>query len=98
MVEGQGVSVFFAAGARGVRLSARGVTTLRSFLREHGAGCLRQFMQVILASSSSDICRSHIKTNQQMALITYADSLIATQERMRVLHRASNISSSTNFI
>lgn len=48
MGEGNSPGVFFAASSNGngYRLSARGVQTLQTFLREHGADCMRQFMQV----------------------------------------------------
>ncbi|CAH2046756.1 unnamed protein product, partial [Iphiclides podalirius] len=47
MGEGTNPGVFFVgANGNGYRLSARGVQTLQSFLREHGAECVRQFMQV----------------------------------------------------
>lgn len=47
MGEGTNPGVFFVgAKGNGYRLSARGVQTLQTFLREHGADCVRQFMQV----------------------------------------------------
>lgn len=48
MGEGTSPGVFFATSSNGngYRLSARGVQTLQTFLREHGADCVRQFMQV----------------------------------------------------
>lgn len=50
MGEGPLPGVFFAAGENGsgYRLSVQGIRTLQSFLREHGADCVRQFMQVLV--------------------------------------------------
>ncbi|KAL4709709.1 hypothetical protein ACJJTC_005512 [Scirpophaga incertulas] len=59
MVEGIMANVFFSGGqnGNGYRLSARGVRTLQTFLREHGAQCVRQFMQV--PHNGSSIIRGH---------------------------------------
>lgn len=51
MGEGPVPGIFFTGGenGNGYRLSAQGIRTLQSFLREHGADCVRQFMQVVNA-------------------------------------------------
>lgn len=60
MGEGDTGAVYFATAAgdngNGYRLlSARGIRTLQVFLREHGADCVRQFMQVCMANSDSKL-------------------------------------------
>ncbi|CAH2085053.1 unnamed protein product [Euphydryas editha] len=57
MGEGTSPGVFFAASSNGngYRLSARGVATLQTFLREHGADCVRQFMEHTLHSKLGNV-------------------------------------------
>ncbi|GBP47214.1 hypothetical protein EVAR_20216_1 [Eumeta japonica] len=77
---GEGTAtVYFASGAAGGDkgngyrlLSARGMQTLQCFLREHGADCVRQFMQ------SNDIGGIvHILMNELLQLQRLITSVIS---------------------
>lgn len=85
MGEGPGPSVFFAGSGNGYRLSAQGLRTLQAFLREHGADCVRQFMQVCLGSPivlevrgviSIELISSSVSTGILCSIYLYAYYLL----------------------
>lgn len=83
MGEGPNPGVFFVgANGNGYRLSARGVQTLQSFLREHGAECVRQFMQVkYTALSQKNLRKANYSSkveNIKRVVFSYNHSTLAS--------------------